>query len=79
MLKKILKITAICLAVLIALAFTLPFVFKGKILALARNQVNKNVNATVDFSDVDISLFRHFPRLAVAMLLPQANITRFAD
>ena len=67
MLKKILKITAICLAVLIALAFTLPFVFKGKILALARNQVNKNVNATVDFSDVDISLFRHFPRLAVGL------------
>ncbi len=67
MLKKILKITAITLAVLIALALTLPFIFKGKILALAREQVNKNINATVDFSDVDISLFRHFPRLAVGL------------
>jgi AsmA-like C-terminal region/AsmA family len=67
MLKKILKTTAIILAVLVALAISLPFIFKGKILALARAQVNKSVNATVDFSDVDISLFRHFPRLAVGL------------
>src|SRR4030095_16600918 len=67
MLKKILKISAVSLAVLIALAFTLPFIFKGKILAIAREQVNKKINARVDFADVDISLFRHFPRLAVGL------------
>ncbi len=67
MLKKTLKISAILLTVLLAVAFTLPFLFKGKILAIAREQVNKNVRARVDFSDVDISLFRHFPRLAVGL------------
>jgi len=67
MLKKILKISAIVLAVFLALAFTLPFLFKGKILAMARQGVNKNLNATVDFSDVDLSLFRHFPRLAIGL------------
>ncbi len=67
MLKKTLKISAILLAVLIVLAFALPILFKGKIMSIARAQVNKNVNARVDFSDVDISLFRHFPRLAVGL------------
>jgi hypothetical protein len=67
MLRKTLKLSAFVIAILLALAFTLPFIFKGKILALAREQVNKNVNARVDFADVDISLFRHFPRLAVGL------------
>jgi hypothetical protein len=67
MIKKILKISAIILVFLILTAFTLPFVFKGKILSIAREQTNKNINATVDFSDVDISLFRHFPRLAIGL------------
>ena len=67
MLKKLLKISAIILAVLILLAISLPIIFKGKILNLAREQVNKNINATVDFTDVDISLFRHFPRLAIGL------------
>ncbi|HEY2350296.1 MAG TPA: AsmA family protein, partial [Puia sp.] len=67
MLRKTLKFSAIVIAILLVLAFSLPFIFKGKILALAREQVNNNINARVDFSDVDISLFRHFPRLAVGL------------
>ena len=67
MLRKTLKITAIVLAVLLLLAFSIPFLFKGKILAIAREQINNKVNATVDFTDVDISLFRHFPRLSVGL------------
>src|SRR5258706_9474469 len=67
MMRKTIKVSAVVLAVLLVLAFTLPYLFKGKILAIAREQVNKNINARVDFSDVDISLFRHFPRLAVGL------------
>ncbi|HMH34852.1 MAG TPA: hypothetical protein VK543_17575, partial [Puia sp.] len=67
MLKKIAKISGIVLIVLIALAFTLPFLFKGKIMAIVRTEINKNVNASVDFKDINISLFRHFPRLAVGL------------
>src|SRR3954468_6020370 len=67
MLRKTLKYFAIGIAILLILAFSLPFIFKGKILSLAREQVNKNVNARVNFSDVDVSLFRHFPRLAVGL------------
>ncbi|MBX3255945.1 MAG: hypothetical protein KF862_17555 [Chitinophagaceae bacterium] len=67
MLKKILKVTGIVLLVLIVLAFALPLLFKGKILSIAKTEINKNVNANVDFSDIDISLFRHFPRVAVGL------------
>lgn len=67
MFKKILKITGITLLVLIAAAIALPFFFKGKITALVKDQINKHIAAKVDFSDVDLSLFRNFPRLSVAL------------
>lgn len=67
MFKKILKITGISLLVLLVLAFTLPMVFKGTILKKVKAEVNKKLNAKVDFADVDISIFRHFPKLAVGL------------
>ncbi len=67
MLKKSFKISGIVLLVLIVLAFLIPLFFKSKIMAVAREQINKHVNAKVDFKDIDISLFRHFPRLAVGL------------
>lgn len=67
MFKKILKITGIVLLVLVLAAFAIPYFFKDKIVALIKTEVNKNVNAKVDFADVDISFFRHFPRVAVAL------------
>ena len=67
MLKKTLKVTGIVLFVLIVAAFILPFIFKGKIMTIAKTQINKNINARVDFNDINISLFRQFPRLAVGL------------
>src|SRR6478752_1309877 len=67
MVKKVLKIVLIVLLVLLGVAFAAPFLFKGKILALAKEQANKNLAAKVEFKDVDISFFRHFPRIAVGL------------
>ncbi|HEY5370288.1 MAG TPA: AsmA-like C-terminal region-containing protein [Hanamia sp.] len=67
MLKRILKIAGITLLSLIVIAFILPFIFKGKIMEIAKKEINKNVNANVDFKDVNISLFRHFPHVAVGL------------
>jgi len=78
--KKIVKITSLVLLLLIAFAFAAPFVFKGKIISIIKTQVNKNLNATVDFTDADISLFRHFPKLAVAIDgLKVTGIAEFAE
>lgn len=67
MLKKILKITGLSLAILLVLLFVAPFIFKGKIIAIAKEQINKNINAKVDFKDLNLSFFRHFPRVSVAL------------
>ena len=67
MLKKIAKITGIVIIVLLLIAFIHPFAFKGRIMNIAKTEINKNVNARIDFKDIDISLFRHFPRLAVGL------------
>ncbi len=66
-LKKILKITAITLLVLIGLLFAAPYLFKSQIVAFVKKQINQSLNAKVDFKDVDISFFRHFPKVAVAL------------
>ncbi|SKA40160.1 AsmA-like C-terminal region [Chitinophaga eiseniae] len=67
MLKKILKIVAVTLVVLMLAAIAIPYFFKDKIIAKVKTELNKHLTAKVDFKDVDISLFRHFPRLAVGL------------
>lgn len=67
MIKKILKYFGITLLVLIGVAFAAPYLFKGKIVAAIKENVNKKINAKVDFADVDVSVFRHFPKLSVGL------------
>lgn len=65
--KKVLKITGITLLIFIAVLFAIPFVFKGRIIKIVKSEINKNINAQVDFSDIDISLIRRFPRVSVSI------------
>jgi len=79
-LKKALKITAITLLALVALAFTIPVVFKKPITRLVRNEINKSINAKVDFKNVSLSLFRHFPKISISLAdLSVAGINEFAN
>ncbi|MEJ7768538.1 MAG: AsmA-like C-terminal region-containing protein [Chitinophagaceae bacterium] len=77
MIKKTLKITLIILFVLLGAAFALPIFFKDKIVAKVKSAINKNINAKVDFTSVDISLFRHFPKVSVA--LENLQVTGMAE
>ncbi|HUQ65823.1 MAG TPA: AsmA-like C-terminal region-containing protein [Flavitalea sp.] len=65
--KKFLKITGITLVVIIAVLFAIPFLFKGKILRIVKSEINKNINARVDFDDISISLLRRFPKVSVSI------------
>jgi hypothetical protein len=65
--KKLLKYTSIVLFSLLLIAFTLPILFKGKIVSAVKSGINKNIEAKVDFKDVSLSLFRHFPQLSVSL------------
>ena len=65
--KKLLKYTGISLLVLIILALVLPILFKGKIISLVKKEINQNLYAVVEFSDVDLSFFRRFPRVSLQL------------
>ncbi len=67
MLKKILKITGISLLVLLTIAFLIPIVFKSQITDLVKKEINKSLNAKVDFKEVSLSLFRHFPKVSISL------------
>jgi len=59
--KKILKITGVTLLLLIVLIIALPFLFKDKLIKLAKDEANKSLNAKVDFGDFDLSIISSFP------------------
>lgn len=65
--KKILKAILIILLVLFIILLIAPFAFQGKITKIAKDQINKNINAKVDFDRLGISLIRSFPNLSVGI------------
>ena len=69
--KKILKRLLLALGVLlllfVATAFAIPYFFKDEILAKAKEAINANLNAKVDFSDASLSMWSTFPNLGLTM------------
>lgn len=63
--KTALKIAGGLLAVIIALMIIVPIALSGKIGDIVKKEANEMVTATVDFSKLDISLFRHFPKASL--------------
>ena len=66
-LRKALQITGILLLALIAIAFLIPVLFKKQITGLVKKEINKSLVAKVDFKDVNLSLFRHFPKISISL------------
>ena len=64
--KKILKIVGVLLILIIAVLIAAPFFLEAKIGDIIKNNVNKNVNATLDFSEANLSLVSSFPNAEVA-------------
>ena len=67
MAKKILKGLGIFLLVTIIALAAVPFLFKDKIKAMVLKSINENVDATVAFADVDLSLLKSFPNANVTI------------
>lgn len=65
--KKALKIIGIIVLVFLILLVAAPFVFESQIKDMVRKTINENVNATVEFSDLDLSIFRSFPQATVVL------------
>lgn len=66
-LKRIFAGLGITIVLLLLAAILIPVFFKDKIVTVVKKQLNEQLNAKADFKDVDLSLFRHFPNLAVSI------------
>lgn len=66
-LKRILLVLSIFAILLIGLMVALPIIFKDRIFTTAKEEINKAINADVDFADVNISLFQSFPHISVGL------------
>jgi hypothetical protein len=64
---KILTTLGLVLLILITFVWTAPYLFKGEITRLVKARISKDLKAHVSFSDVDISWFRNFPKIAVGL------------
>ena len=63
--KKIVKIVAIVVAVVLVAAFVAPMLLRGKIAQIVKREANEMLDARVDFEKLDICLLRHFPRASL--------------
>lgn len=59
--KVIFKILGVIILILIIAMVAIPYFFRDQIVERVKEEINKNVTATVDFTDFDLSLFRSFP------------------
>ncbi|WP_031426645.1 AsmA-like C-terminal region-containing protein [Flavimarina sp. Hel_I_48] len=65
--KKALKIIGIVLGILILILILTPIIFKGQLESLVKKEINKNLNATVAWEDLSLSLFSSFPDAALTI------------
>lgn len=59
--KKALKVIGIIFGIFILLLLAAPFIFKGSLEKILKDNISQNVNATVAWEDLDLSLFSSFP------------------
>jgi hypothetical protein len=65
--KRFFKILGLVLIALIVLVIASPYLFKSQISDLIKSQLNQSLNATIDFSDLDLSFFSAFPDARVGL------------
>lgn len=65
--KKVFIILAIILVLLLAALFIIPSFFKGDIIKIIQNQTEKHIHAEVSIGDIELSMFKSFPNLNVAV------------
>ncbi|WP_282054660.1 AsmA-like C-terminal region-containing protein [Maribacter luteus] len=65
--KKILKIVGVVVFLFVGVLIAAPFILEAKIGDILKNNVNNNVNATLDFSEAKLSLIKSFPSAEVSL------------
>jgi len=66
-LKILGKVLLVILALLVISMFVIPHFYKEEIAELVKTEINKQLNAEVNFEEIDLSLFRSFPNFSLAL------------
>jgi AsmA protein len=64
---KIAKYTGITFAVILGLLFLTPIIFADQIKEQIKKTANERLSAELNYSDVSVSFFRHFPSLTLTL------------
>ncbi|HEV8178379.1 MAG TPA: AsmA family protein, partial [Gemmatimonadales bacterium] len=76
--KRTLVVLGTLLALILVLLLALPLLFRDKIAARVKTAVNQNINARVDWRDLGVGFFRHFPNLTLTLdHLTAVGVDRF--
>jgi hypothetical protein len=67
MIKKILKYLLYLLVAFVIAIFLLPFVFKDKVNGYVKTFIDDQVNASVTFKDIDLTLWNSFPDVRLSL------------
>jgi AsmA protein len=68
--KKAVKITVITFAVILFILMFLvlsPLIFREKFAAIVKSSANKELKTQMNFSEMNVSFFRHFPNLTITL------------
>ena len=65
--KKFFKVLFITILVIFVVLLVTPFLFKGKIIEIAKRELNNMLTAKVDFDGLKLSFIRNFPNAYVAL------------
>lgn len=65
--KKVLIGVGVFLVLLVAAVVAIPFLFKDKINARVKLEINKQLNAKVDYGDFSLSLIKSFPNFSFSL------------
>ena len=66
--KKIVKVSAVVIALFIAVLLIVPALLSDKIGEIVKREANAMLNAKVEFEKLDISLLRHFPKASLELV-----------
>src|SRR5438105_2584555 len=66
-LKKTVKYTLLTLLILIIALVSVPLIFKDEIKAKVLKEIDKNITADVNFTELSFSSFKNFPHLSVIL------------
>lgn len=64
---KTIKYAGISLTLLLALMFVTPLVFSDRIKEEIKKTANKKLDGELDYSDMNVSFFKHFPSLTLTL------------